>query len=71
MKRETIDKIRKTHTIFHKVLLFFCLIWLGGNFTYERIPNVQLAPIYDEAIKAVDPLEKFKEGDAMYDYVTY
>ena len=71
MKRETIDKIRKTHTIFHKVLLFFCLIWLGANFTYERIPDVQLAPIYDEAIKAVDPLEIFKEGDNASDYVAF
>ena len=70
MKRETIDKIRKTHTIFHKVLLFFCLIWLGANFTYERIPNVQLAPIYDEAIKAVDPFKDFKDGLGPKDFAT-
>jgi hypothetical protein len=44
-------------------------VWIVNNSIYEQIPNIQLAPMYDEAIKAVDPFEDMKDG--IFDYVTF
>jgi hypothetical protein len=62
MKRETKNKIKAIHGAFHKVLLSFCFVWIISSLAMEQIPEVQIAPLYKEAIKAVDPLEILKKG---------
>lgn len=53
---------------------FYFAILLGAFFRFQsdiEIPNMQIAPLYKEAIKAVDPLDLLKEGEGAADYVTF
>ena len=69
MKKENIRAAQKAHGVFHKILLSFCVIWMISNLGIEQIPNVQVAPIYLDAIKTTDPLD-FLDEDGLQDYVT-
>jgi len=52
---------KKVHGVFHVPFVFFCLAYMSFTYTQTYTP-VNIAPLYRDAIKAVDPLEILKKG---------
>ena len=67
MTKDRYDTIKEIHGAFSLLLLSFCFMWIISNSIFEKIPNVLLAPVVIEKIKAADPLEQFRDG--LQDYV--
>ena len=60
---------KKVHGVFHVALVFFCLAYMSFNYTQTYTP-VNIAPLYRDAIKAVDPFKDFKDGLGPKDFAT-
>ena len=67
---ETILKFKGLYRFCHIALILFSLGYLT-NSCCEAYKPLDVAPIYRDAIKAVDPLEYFKDSDTHKDFVEF
>lgn len=67
---DIILKFKGLYKLCHVVLILFSLGYLTNSCCQDYQP-IKVVPIYKDAIKAVDPLEYFKDSDTHKDFATF
>ena len=62
--------IKRIHRVFHAFILLFCFTYLVNSCASDYKP-LEIAPIYKDTIKAIDPLEYLKNGLGAKDFAEY
>ena len=67
---DTILKFKGLYRFCHVALILFCLGYLTNSCCEDYRP-IDVVPIYKDAIKAVDPLEYFRDDLGAKDFAGY
>ena len=71
MKKEEGKKMSKIYNFYQIALVMSAFIYLFSCDPKDHKSPVDFSPLYRDAIKAVDPLEYFKDGLGAKDFVEH
>lgn len=56
---------------FKVVMICWAFVYVTESCNSSKKPQINFTPLYKDAIKAVDPMEYFRESDTHKDFATF